>query len=83
MRSTARVPPVHPLRAVPARRFMAERLHQGRVVRLLEPYLEHPQGPVRTKAAEWLMVATYRPPERGSRSSPRGSPGLNKPGWKD
>jgi hypothetical protein len=46
-----------------AGRYMARRLHQGRVIALLEPYLEHPAPPVRAKAAEWLMIATYRPPD--------------------
>jgi hypothetical protein len=46
-----------------AGRYFARRLHQGRVIALLEPYLEHPEPPVRSKAAEWLMIATYRPPD--------------------
>lgn len=46
-----------------AGRHQALRLHQGRVIALLERYLEHPTPPVRAKAAEWLMLATYRPPD--------------------
>lgn len=33
-------------------------MHQGRVIALLEPYLEHELPPVRQKAAQHLMVAT-------------------------
>ena len=42
---------------------MAERLHQVRVIHLLEPFLEYRTAPVRSKASEWLLVATYRPPD--------------------
>lgn len=38
--------------------WMALRMHQGRVISLLEPYLEHELAPVRQKAAQHLMVAT-------------------------
>lgn len=38
--------------------WMAQRMHQGRVISLLEPYLEHELAPVRQKAAQHLMVAT-------------------------
>lgn len=37
---------------------MAQRMHQGRVISLLEPYLEHELAPVRQKTAQHLMVAT-------------------------
>lgn len=46
-----------------ARRFLAEKLHQSRVIRMLERYLEHQLPHVRTKAAEYLLVATYRRPD--------------------
>ena len=62
-----------------ARTGAARRLHQGRVIALLEPYLEHPEPPVRSKAAEWLMIATYRPPDApaspGRPASARGGGG--------
>ena len=58
---------------------MALRLHQQRVIRLLEPYLEHPQAPLRSKAAEWLCVATYRPPDSPTAYRP-GSPAAK---WRD
>ena len=40
------------------RSWIAQRMHQGRVISLLEPYLEHELAPVRQKAAQHLMVAT-------------------------
>ncbi len=46
------------------RSFMAQRLHQARVISLLEPYLDHSAAPVRQRAAQHLLVATYRPPDR-------------------
>ena len=54
-----------------AGRYLARMLHQGRVIALLEPYLEHPTPPVRAKAAEWLMIATYRPPDAPASSFAR------------
>ncbi|KAL4431126.1 hypothetical protein ABPG75_006382 [Micractinium tetrahymenae] len=46
-----------------ALRFMAEKMHQSRVIRLLERYLEHELPHVRSKAAEYLLIATYRRPD--------------------
>lgn len=45
---------------------------QARVISLLEPYLEHALPQVRQKAAQHLVTATYRPPDRPV--SPSASP---------
>lgn len=45
---------------------MAMRMAQGRVVRLLEPFIQHSLPAVRQVASRHLMRATYRRPDPGS-----------------
>ena len=45
---------------------MAMRMAQGRVVRLLEPFIEHSIPAVRQVASRHLMRATYRRPDSAS-----------------
>lgn len=48
------------------RSYMAMRMAQGRVVRLLEPFIEHSIPAVRQVASRHLMRATYRRPDSAS-----------------
>ncbi len=62
-----------------ARRFLAEKLHQSRVTRMLERFLEHPLPHVRSKAAEYLLIATYRRPDTAGSVVPARATSPGKP----
>lgn len=67
-----RTPPDPAQPPLPCHSWMAQRMAQARVIALLEPYLDHGMAAVRQKAAQHLMVATYRPPDRPTSPVRRG-----------